>query len=175
VNTNIFLIGFMGTGKTTLGRMLANRTGMNFIDLDTKIEEHTGKTIAKIFDDEGEVWFRKKETEVLTEYIADSNQVFSTGGGIVLNPFNVELMKEKGILISLNANVDTLWDRLKNSTARPLLNNKNPKEALKRLYQTRRGLYNNAHILIKVDDRSPEELTEEILEKISLFNSAHLW
>lgn len=172
---NMFLIGFMGTGKTTLGQMLADRTGMKFIDLDSQIEEQTGKKIEKIFEDEGEVWFRKKETEMLSEYITQSNQVFSTGGGIVLNPYNVELMKENGIVIALKAEVETLWERLKDSTNRPLLKNENPKEALRELYQQRMGLYDDAHISIQVDEYSPVELIQEIQAKISLFNSAHLW
>ncbi|NLB40894.1 MAG: shikimate kinase [Clostridiales bacterium] len=172
---NIFLIGFMGTGKTTLGRMLADRTGMKFIDLDFLIVEQTGKNIAKIFEDEGEARFRMKEREVLSGYIAQSNQVFSTGGGIVLNPSNVELMKENGIVIALKANVDTLWERLKNTTNRPLLKDENPKEALQRLFQQRIKIYDDAHISIQVDEHSPAELVQEILAKIALFNSAHLW
>ena len=172
---NIFLIGFMGTGKTTLGQMLADRTSMKFIDLDFQIEEQTGKKISEIFIDEGEAWFRKKETEVLSGYIVQSNQVFSTGGGIVLNPYNVELMKENGIVIALKANMETLWERLKDSTNRPLLKNENPKEALQRLYQQRIELYDDSHISIQVDEHSPAELVQEILAKIALFNSAHLW
>lgn len=175
MKANIFIIGFMGTGKTTLGRLLADRTGMKFIDLDSKIEEQTGKKIESIFADEGETWFRMKETEVLSGCITQSNQVFSTGGGIVLNPYNVELMKENGIVIGLKANTDTLWERLKDSTNRPLLNNENPREALKRLYQQRMGLYDDAHISIQVDEYSPAELIQEIIAKISLFNSADLW
>ncbi|NLC43973.1 MAG: shikimate kinase [Clostridiales bacterium] len=175
MKANIFIIGFMGTGKTTLGRLLADRTGMKFIDLDSKIEEQTGKKIESIFADEGETWFRMKETEVLSGCITQSNQVFSTGGGIVLNPYNVELMKENGIVIGLKANTDTLWERLKDSTNRPLLNNENPREALQRLYQQRMGLYDDAHISIQVDEYSPAELIQEIIAKISLFNSADLW
>ncbi|HCS75547.1 MAG TPA: shikimate kinase [Clostridiales bacterium] len=172
---NIFLIGFMGTGKTTLGQILADQTGMTFIDMDAQIEERTGKTIADIFKEDGETWFRKKETEVLAESIIQENQVFSTGGGIVLRPRNKELMKNNGIVIALKANINTIWERLKNTSNRPLLNSQNPKEALQILYQQRIDLYDFAHISIQVDGRSQAELIKEITAKISLFNSAHIW
>ncbi|MGI6537384.1 MAG: shikimate kinase [Caldicoprobacterales bacterium] len=170
----IFLIGFMGTGKTTIGQILAKNIGMEWLDLDCLIEQQVGETISDIFTSRGERWFRNKETEILEKVSRKPNIVLSTGGGVVLNPNNIELMKKKGMVVALTAEVNTLWERLKGNSNRPLLQGKNPKNALVQLYIERETFYNKGHFSIQVDNRSPENIAEDIIEKFHLFKSTHL-
>ena len=163
----------MGTGKTTIGQLLAKETDMEFVDMDALIEEQTGEKITVIFATMGEARFRELESKVLSEAIRKTNTIFSTGGGIVLDTQNRKLMKTNGVVISLKADADTLWARLKDKTDRPLL--KDGREALDRLYEKRSDLYEDAHFSVQVDDKTPEQIVEAIRSKISLFNPPHLW
>ena len=118
---NIILIGFMGTGKTTIGKILHKKLQIPFIDMDSKIIEYTGKPINKIFEDEGELYFRKLERELTKQLIQQNNQIISTGGGIVLNQDNINDFMESGLVICLCASIETIIKRLKNDESRPLL------------------------------------------------------
>lgn len=170
MRSNIFLIGFMGSGKTTVGCKLAAMAGMDFFDLDAMIEETTQLSIPEIFTQKGEFWFRQLETRVLNKASEGSNKVLATGGGVVLRQANRSKMKSRGIVVALTANIDTLWDRLKNCSDRPLIDGDNPRKTLEQLYQKRAVLYRDAHFIVKVDGKTPSQLAKEILQSIDAMN-----
>jgi shikimate kinase len=118
---NIVIIGFMATGKSTVGRRLAHRLGRAFIDTDKEIEAVTGKTVAQIFARDGAVRFRSEEALLVKKLSAREDLVIATGGGIVLDPENVRLLKESGILIALSASPDVIYQRARGKKTRPLL------------------------------------------------------
>ncbi len=140
-HTNIYLVGLMGVGKSTIGKKLASRLGVSFIDCDQELERRNGVTVSTIFDIEGESGFRKRETRLLEELVEQDIGVIATGGGVVTQESNRALLKNKGCVIYLNASVDLLWSRLRYCKNRPLLENQNPRERLQELYQQRDPLY----------------------------------
>lgn len=164
MNQNIILIGFMGTGKSTVGRQLAADTGRCFQDIDLLIEEHAGMTVSDIFEQMGEKYFRELESRILAEAVKGTDKILAAGGGAVLDPANVEIVKQHAIVIALTAQIDTLWDRLKNSTGRPLLRGENPKEKLQKLYEQRAYLYQDADFIVHVDGKTPPAVAKEILQ-----------
>lgn len=160
---NIILIGFMGTGKTTVGKLLAAKTGMPFADADALIEQAAGMMIPDIFEAKGENYFRSLEALILRKAVQKPWKVLSTGGGAVLDPDSFALFKCSGLSIGLLATLETLWLRLQTDTSRPLLNGPNPKAQIAALYQERFHLYQQADQRIWVDGKSPLQITEEIL------------
>lgn len=163
---NIFLVGMMGTGKTTVGDLLARQLGYSFVDTDGVIEKAAGKTINQIFADEGEEAFRQLESEVLSHLSAHTRLTVATGGGIVLRRFNWSYLHH-GLVIWLDSPVEVLMVRLQNDTTRPLLQNDNPAQALQTILDQRRNLYAEAdlHIQISVEDR-PEQIVSRIMTEI---------
>ena len=163
---NVFLVGMMGTGKTTVGHLLARQLGYSFVDTDEVIEKSTGKTINQIFADEGEENFRQIESEVLSQLSAHTQLTIATGGGIVLQRFNWSYLHH-GMVIWLDAPVDVLIARLQNDTTRPLLQNDNPAQALQKLLDQRKSLYAEAdlHIRISAND-TPEQIVSRIIAEI---------
>ena len=137
----IILVGMMGAGKTTVGKLLAKQLGKIFIDSDEEIQRRTGVTIPHIFDVEGEEGFRQRECVVLQELLKREDVVLATGGGAVLNPQNREAMKQGGIVIYLKSNVHDLWQRTRHDHNRPLLQTANPRAKLQELYEQRDPLY----------------------------------
>ncbi len=154
----------MGVGKSTIGRQLALETGRDFYDIDTLIEEEAGMAISDIFHQKGEKYFRKLESLILKEAVKGENKVLATGGGIVLNPDNVTLMKQNGTVFALTAKLDTLWERLKHSRGRPLLQSENPKARLRKLYEQRANLYKDADFTVHVDGKLPSAIVKEIVQ-----------
>lgn len=146
---NIYLIGLMGAGKTTVGKMLAKHLGRDFYDSDHEIEKRTGVKIPIIFDLEGEDGFRKREKAAIHELSQMSNIVLATGGGAVLAPENREALKSTGVVIYLRGNVSELWHRTRHDKQRPLLQNVDVKAKLEQLYAERDPLYREiaAHIV----------------------------
>ena len=138
---NIFFIGLMGAGKTTVGKILAKHLNKHFYDTDVEIEKRTGVKIPVIFDLEGEAGFRKRETAVIQELVTQHNIVMATGGGAVIAPENRELLKANGHVIYLRANVTELWHRTRNDKHRPLLQNVDIRAKLEQLYAERNPLY----------------------------------
>ena len=162
---NIYLIGMMGSGKSTVGKTLSEKMHKPFIDLDSEIEKGTGKNISEIFDIDGEEQFRKMETKQLKQY---SESIVACGGGIVLKDENREFINENGIAILLLATMGELTQRLSNSGNRPLLSYDNTEEALTKLWMERQIDYlETANFTIETDGKNPEELTEEILLHIN--------
>lgn len=166
-NKNIFLIGLMGAGKTTIGRQIANELSLEFFDSDHEIEKRTGVTITHIFDIEGESGFRKRETAVLNELTENKGIVLATGGGAILKAENRQFLMSRGTTIYLYANIDTLFERTSKDRNRPLLQTENPKEKLEELFNIRDPLYREtADIIIDTGKDSVRLALKEILEKL---------
>ncbi|RJQ30636.1 MAG: shikimate kinase [Peptococcaceae bacterium] len=159
---NIVLIGFMGTGKTTIGRRLAERLGRPFIDTDAAIEEVTGKTITQLFARDGAARFRSEEALLAKKLAGREGLVVATGGGMVLNPENVRLLKENGVLIALTAGPEVIHQRVRNIKNRPLLGKGDQREALTRLLKERAGVYDIAALTIDTGCCSQEQAVDEI-------------
>ncbi|MCD8554072.1 shikimate kinase [Seleniivibrio sp.] len=161
---NIYLIGFMGTGKTTVGKILADEFKMKFVDTDKLVEEMTGRTISEIFEESSEEDFRKFETDVLREITEEKGMIVSTGGGIVVTRGNLELMKNSGFVFTLIADAATIHERLKkDDTCRPLLEVEEPLDEIKRLLFERAAFYINAHHIIETSDITPREAADQII------------
>ncbi len=141
INSNIFLIGMMGSGKTTIGRILARKMKKQFIDSDHEIELRTGAKIPLIFEIEGEIGFRKREAKVISELTSLKNIVLATGGGVILSEKNRRFLKERGIVVYLQASVNSLVQRTSYDSNRPLIKSKNPKSSIEKLIFQRKSLY----------------------------------
>ncbi|MDD3654166.1 MAG: shikimate kinase [Desulfotomaculaceae bacterium] len=163
---NIVLIGFMGTGKTSIGRRLALRLKMKFVDTDSEIENITGKTVARIIARDGLIRFRSEEALLVKKLSQQEGLVISTGGGIVLFPENVRLLKEKGTLIELFATPQVIFNRLKKKKDRPLLMKGNMKEQIEALLKEREGAYDVAEFSVDTGSVSQEEAVEIIARYI---------
>lgn len=163
---NLYLVGMMGAGKTTVGQLLATQLGYRFFDTDVVIEQATEQPISEIFATSGEATFREIESQVLAELSAYTRLVIATGGGIVVRQQNWSYLRH-GLIIWLDVPVDQLYDRLKDDTTRPLLQSENPKQQLETILEKRRSLYAQAdlHILVKPGE-TPEQLATRILEAI---------
>lgn len=162
----IVLIGFMGAGKSTLGRKLARMTGMPLVDLDSLIVEQQGRAIPDIFAAEGESAFRRYETGALSSLQADAPIVLATGGGIVGRQENWQLMRRLGTVIYLRAQWETLRARLSGSTGRPLATADRSEADIKSLWQQRVPLYEQADLIVDTDDRGVDEVAHEVLSGV---------
>jgi shikimate kinase/3-dehydroquinate synthase len=160
---HFYLVGNMGSGKTTVGRLVAQRLQLPFYDLDRQIEQATGQTIANLFAQQGEQAFRELECKMLTQTIFVPRSVIATGGGVVLNERNRRLMRHRGWVIYLRASPETLWQRLQHTTDRPLLRTESPSETLQAIAQAREPLYQEADWVIDTDALCPEEVADAIV------------
>ncbi len=154
---NIVLVGFMGTGKTSVGKALAKKLKRCLVDVDRRIEEKEKRMIREIFEKEGEPYFRKLEAEVIREVCRQRGVVITTGGGAVLDPANVAALRESGILVCLSARPETIFKRVKNSEKRPLLPTGDKLAQIKKLLDAREPFYEMADHRIQTDEQSPEE------------------
>jgi shikimate kinase len=161
---NIVLIGFMGTGKTSTGRLLANRLGLGFIDIDKKIETESGMSITDMFAQHGENYFRLKEEAAVADVCQGSNMVIATGGGVVLCKENMVRLRECGIIISLSATVETIIERTGRRSTRPLLNRPDREEVIAKLLVERAELYQEAEFVIDTSNISPHQTVERIID-----------
>jgi shikimate kinase len=164
----LFLIGMMGSGKSTLGRQLARVLRKRFIDADAEIEAQMGVTIATVFEVEGEECFRDREEAVLKRICQEEGVVLATGGGAVIRADNRRLLRENGTVVYLHAEPQTLWNRTKSSRHRPLLRTEDPRATLEVLYAARDPLYREAAHLVVNAERTH---TAQLLSALSQFNS----
>ncbi|MBL7016798.1 MAG: shikimate kinase [Kiritimatiellales bacterium] len=164
---NIILIGFMGTGKTVTGRVLAERTGMELVDMDAIIEERAGKPISEIFATDGEAGFRKLERALAHELAQRNELIISTGGGVVLDPDNMTDFQKNGLVVCLTASPATIFQRLENDTTRPLLSG-DKKEQISGILETRQPLYDAIEHQIDGDSLDPSGRADAILRLYNL-------
>ena len=163
---NIFLIGFMGSGKTTIANRLNRKYGVDVIDMDKTIENNEGMKISEIFENKGEDYFRRLETELILELKKKHNTVVSCGGGAALKPENVEEMKSSGKIIMLEASPETILERVKNNHSRPLLEGNKNIEYIAELMSKRVDKYMAAaDMVINVDNKGIEDICKEIMDK----------
>jgi len=161
---NIFLVGMMGAGKTTLGRALARKLGREFADTDRALVERTGVPVATIFEFEGEDGFRRREASLLVELAALEGLVIATGGGAVLSQANRELMRSRGTVVYLRARLENLWERTRHDTSRPLLSTPDPRATLADLLARREPLYREAaHVIVDTGSQSASSLTAKVI------------
>ncbi len=165
---NISLIGMPASGKTTTAQKLKELLdNYVLIDTDEKIVQNENMSINDIFASKGEEYFRRKETEVLKEILKGNNQIISTGGGIIKSNENIKILKEKSTVIYLEADLETLYERAKKNTERPLLNDCDIKNKLENLLKERKEKYKQAHYIIDIREKTPEITAKEITEKIN--------
>jgi len=163
---NIILVGFMGTGKTAVGRVLAKRLGLRFVDMDDIIEEREGMKISEIFDKKGEGYFRHAESKVARDIALQSGLVVAAGGGAVIDEENVRNLKSNGIMFCLVATPETIFDRTKGHSHRPLLNVSDPKEKIAELMTKRAEYYARADYRVDTGNLSVDGVAERIMELI---------
>lgn len=161
---NIVLVGFMGTGKTSVGKELAKRLKTKFIEIDEKIEKKEGKTIDEIFKEKGEQYFRQVEQKIAKEVADISFATISTGGGIVINEENIKNLKKNGIIVCLEAKPEVIFDRVKKETHRPLLKVENPGQRIKELLEKRKLFYQKADFHIDTSNLSVSQVVNKIIE-----------
>lgn len=160
---NIILVGFMGAGKSAVGKALSGKLSLNFYDSDEVIEARAGMAISDIFQSFGERYFREMEHKVIRDLLKQGPIIISTGGGAVMDRSLLDLMLSCGIVIYLDASIDTLYERLEGSTDhRPMLHDNDLKDRISQLYIQRRPLYNRAHYTINTNNKSIYEVAEEI-------------
>lgn len=164
---NIYLIGFMGTGKTAVGKLLSDLLKLEFVDLDALIEKEQGITISEIFTDKGEAYFRELEAAVLKGVARKNDLVVSCGGGIVINPGNISLMKKSGFCVCLFASIKTILSRTAGQSHRPLLNVAHPEQAIEELLKARAPFYAQADLSIDTSSITVLEAANMIIQYIN--------
>ncbi len=175
MKSNIALIGFMGTGKTAVGRLLAERLGREFIELDVLIEEKAGKTIPEIFKQEGEIAFREREIEATREVAEKENAVIACGGGVVLNQINVDRLRKQSVIVYLTASPDAILKRTSSDKdERPLLVAEDKAAKVDALLKSREPFYERAaDITVDTSELEVTGVVEQILAGLSEYESYH--
>jgi len=163
----VVLIGLMGAGKTAIGRRLANRLGLNFVDADTEIEQAAGKSISDIFADHGEAHFRNGECRVITRLLGDGPQVLATGGGAYMNDETRKTISECGVSVWLKADLKVLMERVVRRDHRPLLKTKDPDAVMKRLMDERYPVYSSSNITVRSRDVPHGVIVDEIMAALA--------
>ena len=163
-SSRIILTGFMGTGKTAVGRALAKKLSFTFFDTDLMVEETTGKTVTAIFEKEGEAAFRIYEKQMVKKALEADKIVVSTGGGAIVDSENRKLMKERGCIVGLSAPSEAILQRIQNMDTRPLLNTQDRLKKIEALLSHRSPYYREADIIVDTSTRSVDETVEEILK-----------
>ncbi len=173
-NGNIFLVGMMGSGKTTVGKSLAHYLSKQFVDSDHEIQERTGVKIPIIFEIEGEAGFRKRETEVLRELVTRKNIILATGGGAVLSQENRALLTQNGTVVYLRTSINDLYRRTRYDKNRPLLQTKNLHKKLSEIYEQRDSLYQEtAHVIVGSGKQGVRNLVQKLINKLISYKSKY--
>ncbi|MBP5199856.1 MAG: shikimate kinase [Schwartzia sp.] len=161
---HVVLVGFMGTGKTSCGRTLATRLGCGLIDLDKYIEAKEGMSVPEIFAEKGEPYFREKEREAVREVVKRKGAVIATGGGTIKDEENFRLLKERGVLVCLTADIDTIMERTERRGERPMLDrSEDRRKAVEELLESRREMYGRADFTVDTSRLSPMQAAEEVM------------
>ena len=169
-HSSIYLVGMMGSGKSTIGKVLSRMLQMPFVDLDHQIESKCGVKIPVIFEIEGEEGFRKRESQVLEDITKQPGIVMATGGGAILHSRNRTLLSERGIVVYLKASVDELYRRTSRDRNRPLLATKDPKGRLRELLEQREALYDEvADIVMETSASTVSTVAHRLIDKINQY------
>lgn len=170
---NIFLVGMMGAGKTTLGRALAQRLRREFVDTDRVLVERTGVPVATVFEIEGEEGFRRREAGVLAELAGREDCVIATGGGAILAEENRRVMRAAGTVVYLRARVESLWERTRHDSTRPLLSTPDPRGTIASLLEQRDPLYREAaHLVVETGSQSANTLVNRVVAALRSHEAA---
>jgi shikimate kinase len=163
----VVMVGMMGAGKTAVGTALAKALGVDFRDSDEEIIRAANRSIAEIFERDGEAFFRAREAEVISRLLRGSPCVLSTGGGAFLSEANRQLIHEVGVSVWLRADLDLLWHRVRHKTTRPLLRTANPRETLRALYEARLPFYAKADLTVdSAADLSVDDMAVRVREAL---------
>jgi len=165
---NLALIGFMGTGKTSAGRLVAEHLHFEFLDTDEVIQSRTGRTIADIFAANGESAFRTLERDVVCNLAGRTKTVISTGGGLPASQENLVSLKTHALVVCLWASPEKIWERVRNQSHRPLLHDPNPQQKIRELLELRAPFYRQADVLINTDLRSAREVAQQVVLQFRL-------
>lgn len=161
----VVMVGMMGAGKTAVGRALAARLNVPFLDSDAEIERAANLTVPEIFTRDGEVFFRKRETEVIRRLLGGPCGILSTGGGAFLAAENRKMISEQGVSLLLNADLDLLWQRVRHKDTRPLLRTPDPRATLREIYENRVPIYALADLSVDcAPSLSIEQMTDRVIE-----------
>jgi shikimate kinase len=166
---NLALIGFMGTGKTSVGRLAAHQLGYDFVDTDELLERRAGKAITRIFAEDGEAAFREMERGLVSELANGRKKVIATGGGLAVDAGNLASLKQHALVVCLWAAPEAIWQRVRHQTHRPLLQGEDPLNRIRALLEERRPFYREADVLVHTGLRSLQEVTQQVLHQ---FHSA---
>ena len=162
------MVGMMGAGKTAIGTQIARLLSVPFIDSDDEIVLAANRSIAEIFERDGEPFFRHKETQVLGRLLEGPSAVLSTGGGAFMSPLNRQMIAEKGVSVWLRADLELLWNRVRHKTTRPLLRTADPRATLRDIYKTRVPIYALADLTVDAEaDLSIDDMARRVLEALS--------
>ncbi len=163
MDTNLYLVGFMGTGKSTVGRQVARQMGFEFLDSDHEIERRQGQPVSQIFATEGEARFRALERDFIEQGHPEKKCVVSCGGGLVVPPGMLELLRSRGVVICMHAPIETILKRTLHATHRPLLQVDDREARLRELYTQREGLYRRTGTMVLTDKRPLREIAIHVL------------
>ncbi len=164
----VAMVGMMGAGKTAVGTAVARQLGVPFLDSDDEIVRAANRSIAEIFDRDGEPFFRARETEVLGRLLRGEPCILSTGGGAFLSEVNRQMIAENGVAVWLRADLNLLWQRVRHKTTRPLLRTANPRETLRALYESRVPFYSLADVVVDaIPDLSVEGMAERVVAALA--------
>lgn len=170
---NVYLVGMMGAGKTTLGKALAQKTGQEFVDTDRLLVERTGVPVATIFEIEGEQGFRRRESALVAELAGRSGCIVATGGGAVLEEENRRLMRASGTVVYLRARLENLWERTRQDSNRPLLDTADPRATLAAILGRRDPIYREAaHVVVETSSQSAAALVSRVLAALQQHEEA---
>jgi len=171
-DTNLYLVGFMGTGKSTVGRQVAKQLGFQFLDSDHEIERVAGKTVSRIFAEEGEPRFRALEREFVEQGHPAARCVVACGGGLVVPPGMLELLRDRGIVVCMHAPIDTILKRTMHATHRPLLQVDDREQRLRDLYAQREEIYRRTGTMVLTDSRPLREIAGHVM-RVYRHEAAH--
>jgi shikimate kinase len=160
---NIALIGFMGTGKSSVGRLLADQLHFEFLDTDELVESRAGKCVSEIFSSEGEAAFRKHEQEVVAGLARRQRAIIATGGGVGANAGHLASLKEHALVVCLWASPERIWDRVRGQTHRPLLKDPDPLAKIRQLLAAREACYKQADVVMNTEARSLTEVAQQVV------------